>query len=137
MSKSKPIIAKEPRQTLVDLFTEFSKSPVEFLQYDDGYRRWKYTYAQMGSAARHFAAWLAERNIHKGDKVIIWSENRPEWITAFWGCVLAGVIVVPIDFRASAGFLHRVQEIVDARMILFGEEVHLLAEEGLRLLSSS
>ena len=130
MSKSEPIIAKEPRETLVDLFAEFSKLPVEFLQYDDGYRRWKYTYAQMGSAARHFAAWLAEHNIHKGDKVIIWSENRPEWITAFWGCVLAGVIVVPIDFRASAGFLHRVQEIVDARMVLFGEEVRLPAEEG-------
>ena len=133
MSKDKPIIATEPRQTLVDLFAEFSESPVEFLQYDDGYRRWKYTYAQVGLAARHFAARLAGHNIHKGDKVIIWSENRPEWITAFWGCVLAGVIVVPIDFRASAGFLHRVQQIVDARMILIGEEVRLPAEEGAAL----
>ena len=130
MSKNKPITATEPRETLVDLFAEFSESPVEFLQYDDGYRRWEYTYAQVGLAARHFAAWLAEHNIHKGDKVIIWSENRPEWITAFWGCVLAGVIVVPIDYRASGGFLHRVQQIVDARMILIGEEVRLPAEEG-------
>ena len=58
MSKNKPITATEPRQTLVDLFAEFSDSPVEFLQYDDGYRRWKYTYAQVGLAARHFAARL-------------------------------------------------------------------------------
>jgi long-chain acyl-CoA synthetase len=133
VSKNKPITATEPRQTLVDLFAKFSESPVEFLQYDDGYRRWNYTYAQVGGAARHFAARLAEHNIHKGDKVIIWSENRPEWIAAFWGCVLAGVIVVPIDYRASASFLHRVQEIVDARMVLVGEEVHLPAEEGLPL----
>jgi long-chain acyl-CoA synthetase len=130
VSKNNSITATEPRRTLVDLFAEFSDSPVEFLQYDDGYRRWKYAYAQVGLAARHFAARLAGQNIRKGDKVIIWSENRPEWITAFWGCVLAGVIVVPIDFRASAGFLHRVQQIVDVRMILIGEEVHLPAEEG-------
>jgi len=133
VSKNKPITATEPRETLVDLFAGFSESPVEFLQYDDGYRRWNYTYAQVGCAARHFAARLAEHNIHKGDKVIIWSENRPEWITAFWGCVLAGVIVVPIDYRSSADFLHGVQEIVDARMVLLGEEVHLPAEEGLPL----
>ena len=114
------------RQSLVDLFCEFSKSPREFLQYDNGYRSWKYTYAQVGLAAHHFAARLGEHNIGKGDKVIFWSENRPEWIAAFWGCVLGGVIVVPIDYRAFAfRFLQHVQQIVDARLILIGEEVQL------------
>jgi long-chain acyl-CoA synthetase len=40
------------------------------------------------------------------------------------------VIVVPIDYRASAVFLRRVQEIVDARMVLIGEEVNLSSEGG-------
>jgi long-chain acyl-CoA synthetase len=133
VSKNKPITAAEPRQTLIDLFAEFAESPVEFLQYDDGYRRWKYTYAQVGFAARHFAVRLAEHNIHKGDKAIIWAENRPEWVVAFWGCVLAGVVVVPIDYRTSFAFLRRVQEIVDCRMVLIGDEVHLPTEEGLPL----
>jgi long-chain acyl-CoA synthetase len=133
VSKNKPITAAEPRQTLIDLFAEFAESPVEFLQYDDGYRRWKYTYAQVGFAARLFAARLSEQNLRKGDKVIIWSENRPEWVVAFWGCVLAGVVVVPIDYRASFAFLRRVQKIVDFRMVLVGDEVHLPTEEGLPL----
>ncbi|HYK88191.1 MAG TPA: AMP-binding protein [Acidobacteriota bacterium] len=115
---------------MVDLFDEFSESSVEFLQYDNGYRSWRYTYAQVGLAARQFAAQLTANNICKGDKAILWSENRPEWIAAFWGCVLAGVIVVPIDYRASARFLKRVQEIVDARLILVGEEVQLPLVEG-------
>jgi long-chain acyl-CoA synthetase len=118
------------RQNLVDLFCEFSNSPTEFLQYDSGYRGWKYTYAQLGFAARHFAARLSENNIQKGDKVIFWSENCPEWIAAFWGCVLAGVIVVPIDYRTSLRFLRHVHEIVDARLILIGEEVQLTAWKG-------
>ena len=113
------------RQSLVYLFHEFSKCQAEYLQYDDGYRSWRYTYAQVGLAAQYFAARLGEQNIGKGDKVIVWSENRPEWIAAFWGCVLAGVIVVPIDYRTSPGFLRHVQEIVEARLILVGEEVHL------------
>ena len=44
----------------------------------------------------------------KGDKVLFWSENRPEWIVAFWGCLLGGVVVVPIDYRASPEFLTRI-----------------------------
>ncbi|MGB9466181.1 MAG: class I adenylate-forming enzyme family protein, partial [Candidatus Acidiferrum sp.] len=108
----------------MDLFCEFSKCSTEYVQYDSGYRSWGYTYAQIGYAAGRFAARLSENNIRKGDKVIVWSENRPEWIAAFWGCVLAGVIVVPIDYRTSLGFLRHVHEIVDARLILIGEEVH-------------
>lgn len=115
------------RQNLVDLFCEFSKCSTEYVQYDNGYRSWGYTYAQIGYAAGRFAARLSENNIRKGDKVIVWSENRPEWVAAFWGCVLAGVIVVPIDYRTSLGFLRHVHEIVDARLILIGEEVHFEA----------
>ncbi|HMD06738.1 MAG TPA: class I adenylate-forming enzyme family protein [Candidatus Acidoferrum sp.] len=111
----------------MDLFCGYSKSSTEYLQYDSGYRSWRYTYAQVALAAHRFATLLSENNIRKGDKVIFWSENRPEWIAAFWGCVLAGVIVVPIDYRTSLGFLRHVHEIVDARLILISEEVHFTA----------
>jgi len=124
--KKPAILAELPqRQSLVDLFHEFSKCQAEYLQYDNGYRRWRYTYIQVGRAAHNFATWLHEQHIGKGDKVIFWSENRPEWVAAFWGCVLTGVIIVPIDYRTSQRFLRHVQEIVDARLILIGEEVEL------------
>jgi long-chain acyl-CoA synthetase len=129
MVNDHPVAPARLRQSLTDLFHEFSESPAEFLQYDNGYRTWKYTYAQVGFAARRFAARLQEHSIHKGDKVIFWSENRPEWVVAFWGCVLAGATAVPIDCRASPRFLLHVQEIVDARLILVGEEVQLTAWE--------
>ena len=113
------------RQNLADLFFKFSQFPDEFIEYDNGYRSWKYTYAQVAQAACHFAMRLDEHKVRKGDKVIFWSENRPEWVAAFWGCILSGVIVVPIDYRTSQRFLRHVQEIVDARLILIGEEVQL------------
>jgi long-chain acyl-CoA synthetase len=101
-----PMLADVPqRQSLVDLFREFAKCQAECLQYDNGYRSWKYTYAQVGLAAHHFATRLHEHHIGKGDKVIFWSENRPEWVAAFWGCVLAGVIAVPIDYHTSCALM--------------------------------
>jgi long-chain acyl-CoA synthetase len=123
MTNNNRVPPLHPWPNLVDYFREFSKSPTEYLQYDSGYRSWRYTYAQVGLAARHFAARLSDNNIRKGDKVIFWSENHPEWIAAFWGCLLAGAIVVPLDYRTSMSFLREVREIVDAHLILIGEEV--------------
>jgi long-chain acyl-CoA synthetase len=112
-----------PRDTLIDFFDDLSRARGEFLVHDDGFRTRRYTYAQVSSAARAFSARLGTLGVAKGDKVVVWSENRPEWIVAFWGCLLGGAIVVPIDYRASADFLARVAAIVSARLVLVGQDV--------------
>ncbi len=115
------------RRTLIDFFDDLAALDGEFLVYDDGYRTWSLTYADTAAAARAFAGRLREAGIVKGQSVAIWSENRPEWVVALWGCLLEGVILVPIDYRASAAFLARVVEIVSARAILAGEVVDAVA----------
>ena len=112
-----------PRNTLIDYFDDLSRAKGQFLVYDDGFRARSHSYVDVARGARGFAARLGEAGLHKGDKVVFWSENRPEWITAFWGCLLAGVVVVPIDYRASAEFLARIARRVAARLILVGEDV--------------
>ena len=111
------------RTTLLDFFNDFADSSAEFVIHDDGYRFWTYQYRQIAGAARAFAARLGREGIGKGEKVLFWSENRPEWLAAFWGCLLSGVIVVPIDYRSSAEVLRNVQNVVSARAILVGDEV--------------
>src|SRR5882724_4195872 len=111
------------RDTLIDFFGDLTAARGDFLVYDDGFRSRTYTYADVGRAARGFAARLERQGVRKGDKVVLWSENRPEWIVAFWGCLLRGVVVVPIDYRASPDFLGRVARIVDAKAILIGQDV--------------
>src|SRR5204862_442547 len=100
---------------------------VPFLVYDDGYRTWTWTYGELAAAASAFAARLRETRIPAGSAVVIWSENRPEWIAALWGALLEGVVVVPIDYRASADFLSKVAGIVDAKAILVGDTVDAAA----------
>ena len=120
------------RRTLIDFFEDAASIPAEFLTYDDGYRTWSYRYAEVGAAARAFAARLDSEGIGRGHTVAIWAENRPEWIIAFWGCLLNATILVPIDYRASAAFLARVADIVDARVLLVGEAVDHGAIESAR-----
>jgi len=116
------------RDTLIDFFRDLTVARGDFLVYDDGFRSRSYTYSEVGRAAEAFAATLYHFGLSKGDKVLFWSENRPEWIVAFWGCLLRGVVVVPIDYRASPDFLARVGRIVSAKVILIGQDVPPIRE---------
>jgi long-chain acyl-CoA synthetase len=111
------------RDTLIDFFEDLARARGVFLVYDDGFMTRRYSYQEVGSAARSFATRLQRHGLGKGDKVVVFAENRPEWIVAFWGSLLAGVIVVPIDYRASPEFLVRVRRIVGARLVLTGDDV--------------
>ena len=91
------------RDTLLDFFDDLTGLRGTFLAYDNGFRRWSFSYAEVTHAAMAFGARLAAAGLTKGDAVIFWSENRPEWIAALWGCWLQGVVAVPIDYRASPG----------------------------------
>ncbi|HWJ56307.1 MAG TPA: AMP-binding protein, partial [Vicinamibacterales bacterium] len=113
------------RRTLLDFFADVTGDAAArpFLAYDDGYRSWTWTYGELAAAARACAARLRRSAVPRGAAVVLWSENRPEWIAALWGALLEGVVVVPIDYRTSADFLVRVAGIVDAKAILAGDTV--------------
>jgi long-chain acyl-CoA synthetase len=111
------------RETLIDFFRDLVTIRGEFLVYDDGYRRRGHGYDEFGRAARGFAARLAAAGLSKGDKVVFWGENRPEWIVCYWGCLISGVIVVPIDYRSSSEFVRKVRALVEARIVLVGDDV--------------
>ena len=111
-----------PRDTLLDFFHDFAGLDAEFLIHDDGFHARRFRYREIADRARAFAARLRAEGIGKDEKIILYGENRPEWIIALWGCLLEGVIAVPIDYRSSAEFVERIRTIVDARMVLTGEE---------------
>ena len=116
------------RDTLIDFFEDLAQAHGDFLVYDDGFRSRTFSYSEVARAARGFAVGLAAFGITRGDKVIFFSENRPEWIIAFWGCLLSGAVVVPIDYRSSPDFLGRVARIVSAKLVLLGHDVPPIAD---------
>ena len=111
------------RDTLLDFFEDYAHSDDTFIVHDDGYRVRQASYRQVADAAEEFARELAAAHVTAGDKVVIWSENRTEWVIALWGCLKARAVLVPVDFRASADLLARIAKIVQAKVVLLGDEV--------------
>ena len=112
------------RDTLVDFFRDLITIRGEFLVYDDGYKRRGHSYDEVGRAARGFAARLRAAGLNKNDTVVFWGENRPEWIACYWGCLISGIIVVPIDYRSSPDFVLKVAGLVEAGIVIVGDDVH-------------
>ena len=54
-----------------------------------------WSYGDLDRRARAAAAWL-QQYIKVGDRVLISCTSLPDWITAFFGCVYAGGIAVPM-----------------------------------------
>ncbi|MGH9768258.1 MAG: AMP-binding protein, partial [Blastocatellia bacterium] len=87
-----------------------------------GLRVTRWSYARLARTACQFARELEERGIGKGDRVLFWGENSPEWVAAFFGCMLRGVVAVPLDEQSAPDFVHRVQRQVEARLLLCGDQ---------------
>lgn len=102
-----------------------------------GLRTEHWKYGQLAQTSFQFARELEARGIGKGERVLIWSENCAEWVAAFFGCQLRGVIVVPLDAQSAPDFAARVQQQVSAKLLLCGEEQrhHFNAEVPTLLLS--
>ncbi|MDQ3685735.1 MAG: AMP-binding protein, partial [Acidobacteriota bacterium] len=83
-----------------------------------GPRTVRWSYARVASAAHATARELERRGIGKGERVILQGENCAEWVAAFWGCLLRGCIVVPLDRESASDFVYRVQEQVTARLLI-------------------
>jgi len=81
-----------------------------------GYRTIHWTYRQVAETAFQFARELDARGVAKGERVLLWGPNSAEWVAAFFGCVLQGVVAVPMDDAAAADFAQRVTAQTGAKL---------------------
>ena len=100
--------------TLLDDFRRFGRQ-VAVVRYR-GNRRRVTTYAELARLAGRFAALLSHRGIEQGDRVLLWAENSAEWIAAFHGCMLRGVLAVPLDATGTVDFAARVAADVQPKL---------------------
>jgi long-chain acyl-CoA synthetase len=100
--------------TLLDDFRRHG-SGIAVVRYK-GNRRQVARYGEIARLAGRFAALLAARGIGPGDRVLLWAENSAEWIAAFYGCMLRGVLVVPLDATGSVDFAARVAADIAPRL---------------------
>jgi long-chain acyl-CoA synthetase len=115
------------RKNLTTLLDDYRRRPRDIaIVRHQGNRRRVTSYGELAQMAGRFAAELARRGIGQGDRVLLWGENGAEWIAAFHGCILQGVLAVPLDAHGAAEFAGRVAREVSP-MLAIGDAA-LLAQ---------
>ncbi|RZU43203.1 long-chain acyl-CoA synthetase [Edaphobacter modestus] len=94
-----------------------------------GNRRYATTYGELAELAGRSAAELDRRGIAPGERVVLWGENSAEWLGVFFGCLLRGVIAVPLDAAGSNEFANRVVKDVSPKLIV-GDRGRLASMES-------
>ena len=83
----------------------------------------EYTYAETYTLSRQVAWQLWESGLRKDDRVVLVSENQPEWCIAYLAAVQIGIAVVPLDAQTPAHEILAIAEFTTAKSILASESV--------------
>jgi long-chain acyl-CoA synthetase len=97
----------------------------DFRRYDEqiaivthrGNRRFSSTYARLAELSAGCARAFDQLGLRPGDRVLLWGNNSVEWVAAFFGCVLRGIVAVPLDAAGSLEFARRVVAEVGPKLL--------------------
>jgi long-chain acyl-CoA synthetase len=102
--------------TLADIVTNFQRlGPATAYVSRRGYRIQRWSYRQVADGAYRMACELQRRGIVPGNTILLWGDDCAEWVSSFFGCVLSGAVVVPMDRSASVDFVRRICRQVNVR----------------------
>jgi acyl-CoA synthetase (AMP-forming)/AMP-acid ligase II len=75
------------------------------------------TYRALWDAASRVAGGLRDAGLQRGDRAAIVLPNGADWVLAFWGAQLAGVVAVPVNTRFKDSEVHYVIDDSGARHV--------------------
>lgn len=82
-----------------------------------GFRTVNLTYAEVYELAQKVAILLAQNNVNQGDKVLICAPNSPYWVCVFWGCLLRGAVIVPLNVQSTSKILQVIAQETKATIL--------------------
>jgi acyl-CoA synthetase (AMP-forming)/AMP-acid ligase II len=88
-----------------------------------------YTYQEVMLNSAKLAAHLRREGIREGDKVCTFFYNGIECVYAYFGALMLGAVVVPVNFRYAGPEISYVVNHSDAKAILYGEEFQPIIAE--------
>src|SRR6266508_3583402 len=99
-------------ETLNDILEESVRKfgPKDALTIRPGFRTRAWKYRDLNAIVPLVARYLSDAGLRKGDRVVIWGVNRPEYGIAFLGALRLGAILVPLDVNSMPDFAQKIAE---------------------------
>lgn len=92
----------------------------------------RYSYRRIEREAQGIAKRFQLLGLKKGERVLLFCENRPEWGIAFLGAMLQGLVVVPLDAQTWHREVWSTADFTEARALLVSRRtLQRLPEDGL------
>jgi long-chain acyl-CoA synthetase len=88
--------------------------------------------AEFEARVRNLSAGLRELGVQQGDKVVIFSENRPEWVITDFAVICAGAITVPIYTSLMPEQIKYIINDSDAKVVVCSNRELWLKVEAVR-----
>jgi long-chain acyl-CoA synthetase len=88
-----------------------------------GFRTLTLTYAQVEKESLKVAAFLASQGLSKGDMVLLCAVNCPQWICAYWGCLLHGCPVIPLATQSTPALIQKIVQQTGAKVCIKSAQV--------------
>jgi long-chain acyl-CoA synthetase len=104
----------------------FDRPNAPALRQGDVILSWK----QLDEAILNVARALETQGVTAQDRVMLLGENSLEWVIAFLGCQRARIIVAPTNTRISATQVTEQARVLDAQLIVVGEELSYMVTEA-------
>jgi len=116
-------------ETLIDLLRDgadrYGDRPALLIK--PGFRTRTWSYRDLADLAPRVARVLADQGLERGDRILIWGVNRPEWAIGFFGALFAGLVLVPLDVRSQPDFVARIARRTRAKLVLASTQTAPLA----------
>jgi len=80
-------------------------------------------YRELKAQAEALAGWLQSRGLQAGERVVVYMQNCPQWVVAFYGVQRAGGVVVPVNPMNRADELGHYITDPQARFAIAGADV--------------
>ncbi|PYK81814.1 MAG: hypothetical protein DME41_11340 [Verrucomicrobia bacterium] len=103
-------------QSVVDSLREHDEKTALIVFDKKDRHRW--SFEKLADCARSFANGLAKDGFKRGDTVILFAENSPEWVVTALGIIRAGMVAVPLDVQLGDKTLVHILRDSDARAVI-------------------
>jgi len=80
------------------------------------------TYGGLLERVHSFAGYLQNEKLEKGDRILLWSASRIDWMVAYLGAMLIGAVIVPLDVNSKEDFLSRIEQSTEAKYLITTEK---------------
>ncbi|CAM2169573.1 fatty-acyl-CoA synthase [Paraburkholderia sacchari] len=95
------------------------------------------TYRELDDASNRFAQYLVAQGYKPGTRIAYLGKNSELMFPVFFGCIRAGCVLVPINWRYAVAEVAYVVADAEAALLIFGQEVASIAQAAAASLRST